>query len=63
LFKPEQQPAPNVIFGQSDDEPAKSTGSGAPAQPATPAAEEKPAATTSRLLEAKRRAQQRRQDK
>ncbi|HEX5222271.1 MAG TPA: VWA domain-containing protein [Verrucomicrobiae bacterium] len=59
LFKPEQQPAPNVIFGPSED----STASAAPItlpEPTKPAAEDKPGGTTSRLLEAKRRAQKRR---
>jgi len=59
LFQPEQAPAPAV-------EPAPSTtpaDAAAPTPPPTPAPpEEKPAATTSRLLEAKRRAQRRRDD-
>jgi len=60
LFKPEQQPAPNVIFGQSGDAAVKTASPVALPEPTKPAPEEKPAATTSRLLEAKRRAQKRR---
>jgi hypothetical protein len=61
LFKPEQQPAPNVIFGSSDGEAIKPAAPVVSPEPTPPAAEDKPAATTSRLLEAKRRAQKRRE--
>jgi hypothetical protein len=60
LFKPEQQPAPMVEVSPADGEVGEAILR--PVSPATttPEKEEKPAATTSRLLEAKRRAQKRR---
>jgi hypothetical protein len=61
LFRPEQpatfSEAPPVETGPG--QPAGATGVG-PASPPAPETEEKPAGTTSRLLEAKRRAQRRR---
>ena len=57
LFKPEHQPLPTAPFGAPE---SKTVEEGSPtADSQSPAAEEKPA-TTSRLLEAKRRAQKRR---
>jgi len=60
LFQPEQAPSstPSLPGGETGTttEPLPPS----PAAPAAPTAEEKPAATTSRLLEAKRRAQKRR---
>ncbi|MFO1513665.1 MAG: hypothetical protein U1F83_12230, partial [Verrucomicrobiota bacterium] len=58
-FKPEQAPAPTADFPTADTANAASTSRTAPA-PQSPEADEKPVGTTSRLLEAKRRAQKRR---
>jgi hypothetical protein len=59
LFQPAQTTAPAFAAAETAGQPAeRAPGEGTPA-PAPPA-EEKPAGTTSRLLEAKRRAQQRR---
>lgn len=57
LFRPEQQPAPITEISPSEAGAIKSASAAPPIQPPV---EEKPPATTSRLLEAKRRAQKRR---
>jgi len=59
LFKPEQQPLSTTTFGAPESRPTGEA-SAIESQAPAPVEEEKPA-TTSRLLEAKRRAQKRRQ--
>lgn len=61
LFKPEQQPAPTAeIPPAATANPAPTAQASPTNKPPAPETGEKPAATTSRLLEAKRRAQKRR---
>ncbi len=61
LFKPEQQPAPTAEIPPAPTANPAPTAQASPTnKPPAPETGEKPAATTSRLLEAKRRAQKRR---